>query len=117
MRGFGGEAIIADEAADEGAGLLFDMGIVVLLPRAAAGEGDGVLLTVRVQVMVDELRAVVAVQPEQGHGQLRADPVDRPADARLALAPDGLELDPGGRNIHGAQGTEIKAFGGAATVG
>ena len=37
--GFGGEAIIADELADDGAVLLFDMGAVVLLPRATPGEG------------------------------------------------------------------------------
>ena len=39
MGGLGREAIIADEAADDGAVLLFDMRVVVLLPGPAPGEG------------------------------------------------------------------------------
>src|SRR5207244_10244607 len=59
--GLGGEAIIADELADDGAVLLFDMGAVVLLPGAAASEGDAALAAVVVQALVDELAPVVAV--------------------------------------------------------
>jgi hypothetical protein len=42
--GLGGVAIIADERADDGAVLLLDMGTVVLLVRATAGEGDALAL-------------------------------------------------------------------------
>jgi hypothetical protein len=41
--GLGGEAIIADELAPDGPVLLLDVGAVVLLPGAAAGEGDPAL--------------------------------------------------------------------------
>ena len=58
----GGVAIIADERADEGAVLLLDMGTVVLLVGAAAGEGHALPLAPGIQVVVDELRAVVTVQ-------------------------------------------------------
>jgi hypothetical protein len=43
--GPGGEAIIADEPADDDAVLLLDMSPVVLLVGAAAREGDPLALT------------------------------------------------------------------------
>src|ERR1700730_2928775 len=59
--GPGGEAIIADELPDHRAVLLLDVGVVVLFPGAAVGEGDPLALTPGVERVVDELRAVVAV--------------------------------------------------------
>jgi len=44
--GPGGEAIRADELADDRAVFLLHMGAVVLLPGTAAGEGDAVAATV-----------------------------------------------------------------------
>jgi hypothetical protein len=44
--GPGGEAIIADELADDRTVLLLAMGTVVLLPRAATGEGHPVAAAV-----------------------------------------------------------------------
>ncbi len=38
--GVGGEAIIADEVAHDGAIFLLDVGTVILLPGATTGEGD-----------------------------------------------------------------------------
>src|SRR2546428_3540278 len=115
--GVGGEAIIADELADDGAVLLFDMGAVVLLPGATAGEGDATLPTVVVQALVDELAAVVAVESEQRHGQALAHAMHAPAHPLVPLVPDGLELDPGGGNVHGAEGAEVEALRTAAAVG
>jgi hypothetical protein len=43
---FGGEAIIADELADDGSVLLLDVGTVVLLPGAAARKSDALAPTV-----------------------------------------------------------------------
>ena len=63
--GLGGEAIIADELAHDGAVLLLDVGAVVLLPGAAAGEGDAVTATPIEETVVYELRAVVAVEADQ----------------------------------------------------
>src|SRR2546425_2561376 len=75
----------------------------VLLVGATAGEGDGVTATIAQEPAVDDLRAVVAVEAHQRHGQPRADAVHRAADARLALAPHGLQLDPGRGDIGGAE--------------
>src|SRR5262245_32535439 len=90
-----GETIIADEMPDNGAVLLLDVGIIVLLPRATAGEGNGMPPTVVQERAVSELRAVVTVQTDQRHGQPGPDPLDGPAHAVLALAPDRDQLDPG----------------------
>ena len=43
--------------------------------------------------------------------------MDGPADALLALAPDGLQLDPARGDIDGAEGAEVEALGAAAAVG
>src|SRR5713101_7460664 len=108
--GFGGEAIIADERADDGAVLLFDMGAVVLLPGATAGEGDAALAAVVVEALVDELDAVVAVKPEERHGEALARAMPTPAHPLVPLAPDRLEFDPGGGDIDGAEGAQGEAL-------
>src|SRR5712691_7410628 len=109
--GLGGEAIIADELADDGAVLLFDMGAVVLLPGATAGEGDAALPAVVVQALVDELTTVIAIEPEERHGQALPHAMHAPAHSLVPLAPDGLELDPGGGDVDGAERTEVEALG------
>src|SRR5262249_42688887 len=106
----------ADELADDRAVLLLHMGTVVLLPGAAAGEGDAMEATVVPQPTVDELGAVVAVEPEERHGEARSDAVDGAADPILALAPDGLQFDRRGGDVHRAQGAEKEALGARATV-
>src|SRR5438552_1505896 len=106
----GSEAIIADELADDGAVFLLHVRAVVLLPGAAAGERDPLALTPRVELVVDELRAVVAVEPDERHREARADVMDRRAHALLPLAPEGFELDPRRGNIHGAEGAEGEAL-------
>jgi hypothetical protein len=62
MGSLGSVASITDERADDGAALLLDMGAVVLLIGAAAGEGHALALTPSIQAVVDELEAVLAVQ-------------------------------------------------------
>jgi hypothetical protein len=56
--------------------LLLDVAAVVLVALPAAGEGDPLLLAVGEQVVIDELRAVVRVDAEQGEGQDPAHVVD-----------------------------------------
>src|SRR5262245_11397576 len=113
----GREAIVADELADDGAVLLLDVSAVVFLPGAAAGEGDAMLPAVGIEVLVDELAAVVAVEAHEWHGQSRADAMNAAADALLAFAPDRFELDPGRGDIDGTEGGEIEALGARGTVG
>ena len=43
--------------------------------------------------------------------------MDGPPDALLALAPDGLQLDPRGGDVHRAEGAQVEALGLRATVG
>jgi hypothetical protein len=43
--------------------------------------------------------------------------MDGPAHAGLALAPDGLQLDPARGDIDGAEGTKVEALGAAVAVG
>ena len=52
------ETEIADQGADVGPVLLFDVGAVVLVPRPRPGEGDLIGLAVLQQMGVDELRAI-----------------------------------------------------------
>ncbi|MGH7265730.1 MAG: hypothetical protein ACREMB_12895, partial [Candidatus Rokuibacteriota bacterium] len=115
--GLGGEAIIADHGPDDRPVLLLDVGAVVLLIGAAAGEGDPQPLAVLVEDAVDELRAVVAVEAEQGDRQLLAHVLDRAADPPLALPPDRVELDPAAGDVDGAEGVEVEALGARAAVG
>jgi len=82
----GGEAIIADEMADDGPVLLLHMRAVILLPGAAAGEGNALADTVPIQGLVDELRAIVAVEGPQGHGQALPDFMDGSGHAMLSFA-------------------------------
>lgn len=55
---------VADQRADVGPVLLFDVGAVVLVPRPRPGERDLVCLSVFQQVRVDELHSVVGIDPE-----------------------------------------------------
>ena len=66
-------AVVADHLAHGGPVLLLDVGLVVLVVGSTAGEGDLLLLAVALQVVVDELAAVVRVQAEQRIGQAAAD--------------------------------------------
>src|SRR5437667_1667946 len=85
--------------------------------QAAAREGDALSAAVIERRAIDELGAVVAVEAGQGHGQSFADLVDAAAYARLALAPQGLQFDPAGGDIDGAEGEEEEAPGGATAMG
>ena len=67
--GLGGEAIIADEVPDDSAVLLLDMGAVVLLPGAAAREGDALPLAIGVQRAIDELEPLSVSRPQSGTGK------------------------------------------------
>jgi hypothetical protein len=64
--------------------LLLDVGVVILLVGAAPGELDALGLAVPVEMVVDELRAVVRVDPAEAEGQGAADRVQGRLDPRLA---------------------------------
>jgi hypothetical protein len=56
--------------------LLRDMRLVIFLVGPGAGEGHLFVLTVAVQDGVDELAAIVLIQPQQGKGQALAHGLD-----------------------------------------
>src|SRR5262245_57804761 len=67
-RGLGGGSVVAhvpEQLADVGPVLLLDVGVVVLLVGAAAGELDLLGLTVVPQMLIDKLRAVIRVDPAE----------------------------------------------------
>jgi hypothetical protein len=65
--------------------LLLDVGVVVLLVRPAARELNLFGLTKGVEMKVDELRAVIRIDPLQAKRQLRAELVQRRLDTHLAF--------------------------------
>jgi hypothetical protein len=59
---FGGVvAVIANGSPHNRPVLLLDIGIVILLTSAAAGEGDFFIQTVAVELIIDELGAIVGI--------------------------------------------------------
>src|SRR5688572_20766084 len=62
-------AYVAQQLADVRPVLLLDVGVVVLLVRAPAGELDLLGLAVVPQMLIDEFRAVVRVDPSEPEGQ------------------------------------------------
>src|SRR5262245_55807934 len=112
-----GDAIIADEMANDGAVLLLDVGAVILLPGAAPSEREAFARAVALERLVDERRAVIAIEAAQGHGPAAADFVDGGGDPMLAFAPEGLQLDPTGGDVDGAQGEEEDPLRPGAAVG
>ena len=83
---FGGvEARVADVAPDHAPVLLLHVAAVVLPVGPRAREGDALVLAVAQQFVVDELTAVVRVDPQQREGQGLADVPDRGEDVHLGL--------------------------------
>src|SRR5690606_21155039 len=79
--------------------LLFDVGVIVFFVGSAAGELDDTLLTVRVEVVVDELRAVVRIDGLEGKGKCPAYLVQGIHDALLTLAHKAEVLPPSGEDV------------------
>ena len=96
--------------------LLLDMRIVVFLVRAAAGELDLLGLTVRVQMKIDELGAVVRVDALQAKRQLRPQLLERRPDAHLALARARRRFDPRRVNVGQIERVREVAVGAIARV-
>ena len=80
---------IAEQFADVGPVLLLDMGVVVFLVRAAARELDLPGLAVVPQVLIDEFRAGVRVDPAQPEGQRLPELLEGRLDGGLPFAEDG----------------------------
>ena len=100
-------AIPAHKLSDMGPVFLLDVGVVVFFVGSRAGELDSTaswaLLTESKKVVVDELAAVVRVDPLERERKLVFDLGDRIQDTQGALTHDGLALYPAGSNVDTVQ--------------
>jgi len=78
--------VVAGEASDQAAVLLLNVGVVVLVIGPPPGEGDVVGPAVTDEVGVEELRAVVGVDPGKREGEPLTNLVQRQKDPALAFA-------------------------------
>ena len=69
------DAVVADPLADMSPVFLFDMGVVLIVVRAAAGELDGMcsLGEVAEKVVVKEFASVIGVEAEEGEREREFD--------------------------------------------
>src|SRR5881628_1298157 len=81
-----------------------------------AREGNALPPAVVVQDAVDEFRAVIAIEPDQGHRQAFPYCLYPRRDPRVTFPPERLQLDPAGRHVDGAQGVQVEPLGAAAAV-
>jgi len=110
-------AVPAQELAHMGPVLLLDVGIVVLLIGAAAGELDGGgLLAVLDQMVVEELAAVIGVQGAQGERQNVANFLKSVENPGFSPSLDSPGLHPGGKDVGEVERVEELALGGGPGV-
>jgi len=94
---------IPDELADVSPVLLLDVRVVIPLVRAPARELDLLTLAVPVEMVVDELRPVVRIDPAQPEGQDLPDLLQGRLDVAFAAPQHGPGLDPGRMDVGGVE--------------
>ncbi len=115
----GGRVIppVAHELADVRPVLLLDVGVVILLVRAPARELDLLGLTVPIEMVVDELGAVVRVDPPEAEGEDLSNLLQGRLDAGFAATEDGAGFHPGRVDVGHVQRMGELAIGPVAGVG
>jgi len=113
------ESFIAEPLTDMGPVFLFHMGVVILVIGSASGELDGAfsLGEMTQQMVVEELRSVIAIESEQGERQRLFDMLDLFEDAGFSLSPDRSLFAPAGGDIDTVNGVGEHPGEGLATVG
>jgi len=94
---------VAYSAANDRPVLLLDVGAVIPSPEAATSEGSLLLEAVAIELLVDEFRATVGVDAQQGEGQALTCPLDGGENVDLGLVADGETLRPAGFDVCDAQ--------------
>ena len=96
------ESFIAEPLTHMGPVFLFHMGVVILVIGSASGELDGAfsLGEMTQQMVIEELRSVIAIESEEAEGQSVLDMVDLFEDATFSLSPDRSLFAPAGSDIH-----------------
>ena len=88
-----------------------------LLVGPGASKCDLLSLAIGIEVVVDELAAVVRVQPQKREWQAPGDVMHSATHSLLAFTPYPLALYPARGRIYSAQGGEIEALGALSAVG
>lgn len=110
-------AVIAHGGADDGVIFLFDEAVIVFAIGAAAREADLLLLTIAMELIVDELAAVVGIDTLEWKRETVADILQGLEDVALSLVLDHTCLRPGGGDIGEVQCLGIVTPGNAPIVG
>jgi hypothetical protein len=110
-------AHVAEELANVSPVLLLHGGVVVLLVGATSRELDAMLPGVLQELVVDELLAVVRVDPPESEREVQPDVLQDCADRRQGLAEDRAGLDPGGVDVRDVQRMEELAVRPVAAMG
>ena len=97
--------------------LLLDVRVIVLLVRPAPRELHLLGTAVAIEMLVDELGAIVGVDPEQGKGQSLAQLLQGLPHRLLALAQHRARFGPGGVNVGQVQRVAELTRSGIARVG
>ena len=97
---------------------LFYMGIVIFVIGSASGELDGLFSfgKVPLEVIVEELTAVITIEAEDGEWEGFFDVFDLFQDSCFALSPYGTLFGPAGGNIYEVDGICVHSGGGIATM-
>src|SRR5439155_11168663 len=96
---------------------LFDEAGVVLVANPPAGEGELLARAVRQQFFVDELTAVVRVDPQYGKREQPTRPLQCMHDAVLGSVQKRQALRPGRGDVGQREGVQECALQAAPTVG
>ena len=92
------------------------MTAIVRLVGTIAGESNSLPLTVGVKVLVNEITAIVRVQPQKGKWQALAHSVHCTAYTLLTFSPHSNTLRPTAEYIHYRQGGQVEALAALTTV-
>ena len=84
---------------------LFDVGVIIFVVGAGAGDLDWLLAVLEVadEVPIEEFRAVVAVKAEEMERDAGFDVLELFYDIDLAFAPNGALFGPSGSDIGGVE--------------
>jgi hypothetical protein len=98
---------------------LFDMGVIVFVVSSASGELDGLFSfgKVSLEVIIEELSAVVAIEPEDRKRESVFDILDLFQDTCFTLSPDSSLFGPTGSDVYEVDGIDIHSGGGITAMG
>jgi len=98
---------------------LFYMGVIVFVVGSASGELDGLFSfgKVSLEVIVEELSTIVAIETEDWKGESFFDVLNLFQDTCFTLSPDSSLFGPTGSDIDEIDGIDIHSRGGITAMG